>query len=204
MALPPSLDVLAQRAARNRIRARIQKSPSHQLLGSRARHVAVARSLLVVHPLPDDDQARIRSDGQAPQLHRTRRRNQRFRGEQAIAPAHRRAARNSRDKIRAIARRCSISGVKLSDACPSQFTSRRSTLAPTRCAFRSRAHIPLSTSNLCTANATRCASARSVFLRHRFTEDLIQKRREGVPSLQGSDGRIRRHALSRGGDQRFA
>src|SRR2546422_747584 len=57
-------DILAERAAGDGLRARIQKSPSDQLLGSRTGHVPFTRPLLVVHPLSDDDQARIRSHGQ--------------------------------------------------------------------------------------------------------------------------------------------
>jgi len=64
MALRPHLTFWLNVRPENRVRARVQEGPGHQLLGSRPRHVALARPLLVLCALPDHDQARIRGYGQ--------------------------------------------------------------------------------------------------------------------------------------------
>jgi len=48
-------DFLAERPPGNRLWPRIPQGAGHQLLGSRARYVTFARSLLVLHPLSDYD-----------------------------------------------------------------------------------------------------------------------------------------------------
>src|SRR2546426_8678461 len=100
----PAPDVLAERASGNGVCARVQEVPGHQLLGIRPRHVALQRSLSLLHSLSGDDQEGIRADGQAPRFLGTRRRSQRARSEQAVAAAHRRTPRHPFHEVHAIDR----------------------------------------------------------------------------------------------------
>ena len=118
-------DVLAQRAAGSRVRPRIQEIADDQLLGVGPRHVAFERSLPVVHPLPIDDQARIRISVEAARLHRNGRRRKRLRREPGAAQAHRFAPRHPQHALQAFARTRSTSGA---NEWPPRYNWQRSTL----------------------------------------------------------------------------
>src|SRR6267143_3639909 len=169
----PASHFLAERAAGNGFRPRVQESASHQLLGSRTGYVAFARFVLVVYPLSDDDQARIRSDGQETCFPRTGRRGQRSGGKQAVATAHWRTIGNSRHEVHAFRRAGAPLAVDPEMSEPVHIAAIDAGSNAVRLSV-ARAYSALDIEPLHTERYP-LRLGESVFVRHRFSEGIFKK-----------------------------
>jgi len=98
-------DILAERAPETAFGREFKKAQAISYWEA-GRTCRFRTSLLVIHSLSDDDQAGIRSPWPRSIISSSWTASQRARGEQATAPAHRRAIRNSRDEVHSLRRAC--------------------------------------------------------------------------------------------------